>query len=100
VILATDGDFNVGISDRGELVAMIEQKAKAGVSLTVLGFGTGNLKDATLEQLADHGDGNYGYVDSLVEARRLFGDGLAGTLVTAAKDVKLQLEFNPVEVAS
>jgi len=100
VILATDGDFNVGISDRDKLVELVAEKAKAGVSLTVLGFGTGNLKDATLEQLADNGDGNYAYVDSLVEARRLFGDGLAGTLVTAAKDVKLQVEFNPVEVAS
>ena len=100
VILATDGDFNVGLSDRDELVAMIEQKASSGVLLTVLGFGYGNVKDATLEQLADHGDGHYAYVDSFVEARRLFVDGLTGTLETVAKDVKIQVEFNPVEVAA
>ncbi|MEX2138908.1 MAG: von Willebrand factor type A domain-containing protein [Pirellulales bacterium] len=100
VILATDGDFNVGITDRGELVKLIEDKAKSGVFLTTLGFGMGNLKDATLEQLADKGNGNYGYVDTLAEGRKLLVEELAGTLVTIAKDVKLQIEFNPAEVVS
>ena len=100
VILATDGDFNVGITDRDELVELIEREAEGGVFLTVLGFGTGNIKDATLEQLADRGNGHYVYVDSHKEARRVFVDGLTGTLETVAKDVKLQVEFNPREVAS
>ncbi len=100
VILATDGDFNVGITDREQLVNLIEDKAKSGVFLTTLGFGMGNLKDATLEQLADKGNGNYAYVDTLAEARKVFVEELAGTLVTIAKDVKVQIEFNPSEVAS
>jgi Ca-activated chloride channel family protein len=100
VILATDGDFNVGITDRGDLVKLIEEKAKSGVFLTTLGFGYGNLKDATLEQLADKGNGNYGYVDTLAEGRKLLVEELSGTLVTIAKDVKVQIEFNPAEVAS
>ncbi len=99
VILATDGDFNVGVSSPGELVRMIEEKRRTGVSLTVLGFGMGNLKDATLEQLADKGDGNYAYVDSLAEARKVLVDEAGGTLVTVARDVKLQVEFNPAAVA-
>jgi Ca-activated chloride channel family protein len=95
VILCTDGDFNVGVTQRGDLVRLIEAKAKSGVFLTVLGFGTGNLKDATLEQLANHGHGNYGYVDSAAEAKRLLVEQAGATLVAVAKDVKVQVEFNP-----
>jgi Ca-activated chloride channel family protein len=100
VILATDGDFNVGITDRDALVRLIEDKAKSGVSLTTLGFGMGNLKDATLEQIADKGNGNYAYVDTLGEARKVLVEEMSGTLITIAKDVKVQIEFNPAEVAS
>jgi Ca-activated chloride channel family protein len=95
VILCTDGDFNVGVTQRGDLGRLIEDKAKSGVFLTVLGFGTGNLKDATLEQLADKGNGIYGYVDSAAEAKRLLVEQAGATLVTVAKDVKVQVEFNP-----
>ena len=95
VLLCTDGDFNVGVTQRGDLVRLIEDKAKSGVFLTVLGFGTGNLKDATLEQLANHGNGIYGYVDSAAEAKRLLVEQAGATLVTVAKDVKVQVEFNP-----
>jgi Ca-activated chloride channel family protein len=98
VILATDGDFNVGVTSPGELVRLIEAKAKSGVFLTALGFGMGNLKDATLEKLADHGNGNYAYIDGLSEARKVFVEQIGGTLVTIAKDVKLQVEFNPAKV--
>lgn len=94
VILCTDGDFNVGVSDDNTLVEMILEKAASGVFLSVFGFGMGNLKDAKLEKLADKGNGNYGYIDGLGEARKVFGEQLSGTLVTVAKDVKLQLEFN------
>ena len=100
VILATDGDFNVGITDQGSLVSLIEQKAKSGIALTCLGFGMGNLKDSTLEKLADHGDGNYGYIDDVREAEKLFIRQAWGTLFTVAKDVKLQVEFNPALVAA
>jgi len=100
VILATDGDFNVGTTDRGSLVRMIEEKAKSGVFLTVLGFGMGNIKDATLEQLADKGNGNYAYIDTIDEARKVLVEQMGGTLVTIAKDVKIQVEFNPAEVAA
>jgi Ca-activated chloride channel family protein len=100
VILATDGDFNVGITDRGNLIQLIEEKAKSGVFLTTLGFGMGNLKDATLEQLADKGNGNYAYIDSMTEGRKVLVEEMSGTLVTIAKDVKVQIEFNPAEVAS
>jgi Ca-activated chloride channel family protein len=100
VILCTDGDFNVGISDQSQLVSLIQDKAKTGVFLSVLGFGFGNLKDSTLEKLADKGNGNYGYIDSLAEGRRLFVEQLTGSLVTIAKDVKLQVEFNPAKVAA
>jgi Ca-activated chloride channel family protein len=100
VILATDGDFNVGITDRGDLIDLIEEKAKSGVFLTTLGFGMGNLKDATLEQLADKGNGNYAYIDSMTEGRKVLVEEMSGTLVTIAKDVKVQIEFNPAEVAS
>jgi len=95
VILATDGDFNVGVTDRGSLLRMIEEKAKGGVFLSVLGFGMGNLKDATLEQLADKGNGNYAYIDTYAEARKVLVEQMVGTLITIAKDVKIQIEFNP-----
>ncbi len=98
VILCTDGDFNVGTTNQSELVATIEKKAKEGVFLTVLGFGMGNYKDSTLEKLADKGNGNYGYVDTINEAKKLLVEGLSGTLVTIAKDVKIQVEFNPQHV--
>lgn len=98
LILCTDGDFNVGVTNRGDLVGLIEEKAKSGVFLTVLGFGMGNYKDATLEQLADRGNGNHGYVDSLREAEKLLVEQAGGTLVTIAKDVKIQVDFNPAQV--
>jgi Ca-activated chloride channel family protein len=100
VILATDGDFNVGITDRGALVDLIEDTARSGVFLSVLGFGQGNLKDATMEQLADKGNGNYSYIDSLDEAQKVLVREMGGTLYTVAKDVKLQAEFNPARVAA
>ncbi len=100
VILATDGDFNVGITNRGDLTRMIEQKAKTGVFLTVLGFGMGNVKDATLEELSGKGNGNYAYIDTLKEARKVMVEEMGGTLITIAKDVKIQIEFNPLEVAA
>jgi Ca-activated chloride channel family protein len=98
VILATDGDFNVGVSSQGELVQLIEEKRGQGTFLTVLGFGTGNLADARMEQLADHGNGNYAYVDDLMEGRKVLVSEMGGTLFTIAKDVKLQVEFNPARV--
>jgi len=98
VILATDGDFNVGVTSEGSLVRLVEEKAKSGVFLTVLGFGMGNLKDGTLEQLADKGNGNYAYIDTLAEARKTLVEQAGGTLVTIAKDVKIQVEFNPAVV--
>ena len=100
VILATDGDFNVGVTDRGDLVKLIEQKAASGVFLTTLGYGMGNLKDATLEQLADKGNGNYAYIDNLGEAKKVLVEQMSGTLVAIAKDVKIQIEFNPTQVAA
>ncbi len=98
VILATDGDFNVGVTSDGELVELIERERESGVYLTALGFGTGNLQDARMEQLADHGNGNYAYVDSLREARRVLVEHMGATLLTVANDVKLQVEFNPAWV--
>jgi Ca-activated chloride channel family protein len=98
VILATDGDFNVGVSSEGELIRMIEQKREEGVFLTVLGFGTGNYKDSKMEKLADKGNGNYSYVDNLLEAKKTFVKEMGGTLLTIAKDVKIQVEFNPAHV--
>jgi secreted protein with Ig-like and vWFA domain len=98
VILATDGDFNVGVTDQSELVRLIEDRAKTGVFLSVLGFGMGNYKDDTLEKLADKGNGNYAYIDTPAEARKVLVEQLGGTLVTIAKDVKIQIEFNPAEV--
>lgn len=99
VILATDGDFNVGTVDHRALLDLVEHEREAGVSLTVLGFGGGNLNDRTMEQLADHGNGNYAYIDTLMEARKVLADQMGGTLLTVAKDVKIQVEFNPARVA-
>jgi Ca-activated chloride channel family protein len=98
VILMTDGDFNVGISDAGELTRLIEERAKSGVFLSVLGFGMGNLKDSTMERLADKGNGHYAYIDTLAEARKVLVEQMSGTLVTMAKDVKIQVDFNPAKV--
>lgn len=98
VILATDGDFNIGVSSTSELVRMIEEKRDRGIFLSALGFGMGNYKDGRLEQLADKGNGNYAYIDHLAEARRVFVNQMSGTLLTIAKDVKLQIEFNPARV--
>lgn len=100
VILATDGDFNVGVSDDDMLVQLIEKKRETGVFLSVLGFGSGNLKNAKMEKLADNGNGNYFYIDNLNEANKVFVHEMGGTLYTIAKDVKLQLEFNPKNVSS
>jgi Ca-activated chloride channel family protein len=99
VILATDGDFNVGITGRDDLLRLIEHERSSGVFLSVLGVGTGNLKDSTMEMLADTGNGNYAYLDSLQEARKVLINEAGSTLVTIAKDVKLQVEFNPRHVA-
>ncbi|CAN5873567.1 hypothetical protein BH11VER1_BH11VER1_30290 [soil metagenome] len=98
VILCTDGDFNVGISSPDELEKLIKEKAKSKVFLSVLGFGTGNLKDHTMETLADKGNGNYAYIDSLSESRKVLVEQMGATLVTIAKDVKIQVEFNPTQV--
>lgn len=95
VILASDGDFNVGVSSEGELQQMVEEKRKSGVYLSVLGFGMGNYKDNKMETLSDKGNGNYAYIDNLQEAQKVFVHEFGGTLFTVAKDVKLQLEFNP-----
>ena len=98
VILATDGDFNVGVSSDGELIRLIEDRRRTGVFLTVLGFGMGNLKDSKMEQLADHGNGNYAYIDNALEAKKTLVHEMGGTLYTVAKDVKIQVEFNPAVV--
>ena len=98
VILATDGDFNVGVSDDSQLKGLIQEKAKSGVFLSVLGFGTGNLQDSKMEMLADEGNGHYAYIDSVAEGRRVLVEEMGATLETIAKDVKIQLEFNPLEV--
>lgn len=100
IIMASDGDLNVGISSAEELTAFISEKRDAGVYLSVLGFGTGNYRDANMEALADNGNGVYYYIDGASEAERVFGSALLGTLYTVAKDVKLQLTFNPSYVAS
>jgi Ca-activated chloride channel family protein len=98
VILATDGDLNVGVSSEGELTALIEEEKQSGVFLSVLGFGYGNLKDNKLEALADHGNGNYSYIDTIYEARKALVEEIGATFQTVAKDVKLQVEFNPARV--
>jgi len=98
IILATDGDFNIGTSSTGDLVRMIEEKREKGIFLTICGFGMGNYKDGRMEQLADKGNGNYYYIDGLLEAKKVFLDDMRGTLFTIAKDVKIQVEFNPAKV--
>jgi Ca-activated chloride channel homolog len=100
VILATDGDFNVGVTSHDELVGLVKRKAKSGVFLTVLGFGMGNLKDDTLEKLADNGNGSYAYIDDFVEARKVFGTQMGATLETIAKDVKIQVQLDPKTVST
>ena len=100
VILCTDGDFNVGVTSRDELLSLIEGEAKTGVFLTVLGYGMGNYKDSTMELLADRGNGAYAYIDSFREAKKVLADELESTLVPVAKDVKFQIEFNPAQVVS
>ncbi len=99
ILLATDGDFNVGISDFETLKQLAADKRKTGVSLTTLGFGTDNYNEQLMEQLADAGDGNYAYIDNLREARKVLVDQLSSTLAVVAKDVKIQVEFNPAEVS-
>jgi Ca-activated chloride channel family protein len=100
VILATDGDFNVGVTNQGDLTRLIEEKRASGIFLSVLGVGDDNLKDSTMEKLADRGNGNYAYLDSLHEARKVLVREAGATLVTVAKDVKIQVEFNPANVAA
>lgn len=100
VILATDGDFNVGVSSDDELVSLIESERKSGVYLTLLGYGMGNYKDNKMQQLADKGNGNHAYVDNINEAKKVLVNEFGSTLFTIAKDVKLQLEFNPSSVAA
>ncbi|TLD80817.1 VWA domain-containing protein [Helicobacter sp. MIT 05-5293] len=100
VILATDGDFNVGITSESELVELIKQQAQSGVYLSVFGYGMGNYKDSTLQKLADSGNGNYAYIDTLLEAKKHLVEQVGATLVAVAKDVKIQVEFNPVKVSS
>ena len=100
VILATDGDLNIGLTSEDDLSKLVKEEKKSGVYLSVLGFGTGNLKDDRLETLADDGNGNYAYIDSYYEAKRVLVEELGGTLVTVAKDTKLQVEFNPAYVSA
>jgi len=99
IILATDGDFNVGTSSNSELERLVEEKRKTGVYLSVLGFGSGNYKDSKMEKLADQGNGNYYYIDSMFEAKKVLVNEMGGTLLTIAKDVKIQIEFNPAKVS-
>jgi Ca-activated chloride channel homolog len=99
VLLGTDGDFNVGVTNQGDLIRLIEARRKSGVYLTILGFGMGNLKDSTMEKLSHHGNGHYAYIDSETEARKVFIEQGAA-LVTVAKDVKLQIEFNPQRIGA
>jgi len=99
VVLATDGDFNVGVTGTEALIEMIERERDSGVTLTTLGFGTGNYNEALMEQVANHGNGNYAYIDSALEAEKVLGDEMASTLFTIAKDVKIQVEFNPALVS-
>ena len=98
IILATDGDFNVGSSSNAEMERLIEEKREHGVFMTVLGFGMGNYKDDKMEIIADKGNGNYAYIDNIQEARKVFITEFGGTLFTIAKDVKFQIEFNPARV--
>lgn len=98
IILATDGDFNVGVSSTSEMERLVEKERESGIYITVLGFGMGNIKDDKMEAIADKGNGNYAYIDNIQEARRMFVKEFGGTLFTVAKDVKFQLEFNPQNV--
>jgi Ca-activated chloride channel family protein len=98
ILLCTDGDFNVGVSDSNELEAMVKRERESGVTLSILGFGTDNYNDAMMTQISSAGNGNYGYVDSVFEARKILDEEMTATLVTAAKDVKAQIEFNPANV--
>ena len=100
VILATDGDFNVGISSTSELVRFIEEKRDDGIFLTILGFGMGNYKDNRLQELADRGNGNHAYIDNIMEAKKVLVNEITSTLFTIAKDVKIQVEFNPARIGS
>ena len=99
VILATDGDLNVGLTSESQLQKLIEEKRETGIFLSVLGFGTGNIKDNKMETLADYGNGNYSYIDSMLEAKKVLVEEMGGTLFTVAKDVKFQIEFNPAIVS-
>ena len=99
VLLATDGDFNVGVTDDKALIEMVEKQRDSGITLTTLGFGTGNYNEAMMEQVADHGNGNYAYIDSALEAGKVLKDEMQSTLFTIAKDVKIQVEFNPAVVS-
>ncbi|MEM9312081.1 MAG: von Willebrand factor type A domain-containing protein [Pseudomonadota bacterium] len=99
VILATDGDFNVGVSNKDALVEMIEANRDRGITLTTLGFGQGNYNEAMMEQIANKGNGNYAYIDSALEAKKVLGDEMSSTLFTIAKDVKIQVEFNPAVIS-
>ncbi len=99
VMLATDGDFNVGTTNFEALIDLVEEKRKSGIALTTLGFGSGNYNDQLMEQLADAGNGNYAYIDTLLEAQKVLVDQVGSTLQTIAKDVKIQIEFNPAVVA-
>jgi len=99
VILATDGDFNVGATSDNDMEKLIEEKRKSGVFLTVLGFGMGNYKDSKMETIADKGNGNYAYIDNIMEAKKVFVNELGATMFTIAKDVKIQVEFNPAKVS-
>jgi Ca-activated chloride channel family protein len=100
VLLCTDGDFNVGTTSTAALERMVEERATSGVFLSVLGFGRGNLNDAMMETISNKGNGNYAYIDSISEARKVLVEQMGGTLVTIAKDVKIQVEFNPARVAA
>ncbi len=100
VLLCTDGDFNVGTTSTGDLVRIVEEKARSGVFLSVLGFGRGNLNDAMMEEISNKGNGNYAYIDGITEARKVLVQQMGGTLITIAKDVKIQVEFNPTRVAA
>jgi len=99
ILIATDGDFNVGVSSTKALIEMIEKERDNGITLTTLGFGTGNYNEAMMEQIADHGNGNYAYIDSAIEARKVLVEQMSSTLFTIAKDVKIQVEFNPAQVS-
>jgi len=99
IVLATDGEFNVGIANVERVIDLVERERETGISLTTLGFGSGNYNDELMERIADAGNGNYAYIDSVSEARKVLVDEIGSTLHTIAKDVKIQVEFNPAQVA-